>query len=119
MRPLRADLADALGVSNLHVGAVCVYHEMIAPAVRVLGDSGIPVAAVSTGFPAGLSSLETKLREVELSVAAGAREIDIVITRQHVLTGNRSEERRVGTEWVSTCRSRWSPYHYKKKNKST
>src|SRR3546814_1429529 len=88
MRPLRADLADALGVSNLHVGAVCVYHEMIAPAVRVLGDCGIPVAAVSTGFPAGLSSLETKLREVELSVAAGAREIDIVITRQHVLTGN-------------------------------
>src|SRR3546814_2587405 len=67
MRPLRADLADALGVSNLHVGAVCVYHEMIAPAVRVLGDCGIPVAAVSTGFPAGLSSLETKLRGVELS----------------------------------------------------
>jgi len=67
---------------------VCVYHEMIAPALRALGDSGLPVAAVSTGFPAGLSSFETRLREVELSVAAGAREIDIVITRQHVLTGD-------------------------------
>lgn len=88
LRPLRADLATTLGVSGVQVGAVCVYHEMIAPAVRALGNSGIPVAAVSTGFPAGLSSLETKLREVELSVAAGAREIDIVITRQHVLTGN-------------------------------
>ncbi|WP_417229766.1 deoxyribose-phosphate aldolase [Brevundimonas sp.] len=87
-RPLRADIATALDVGPVQVGAVCVYHEMIAPALRALGDSGVPVAAVSTGFPAGLASLETKLREVELSVAAGAREIDIVITRQHVLTGN-------------------------------
>jgi len=86
--PLRADLATALGVSDLRVGAVCVYHEMIAPALRALGTSGLPIAAVSTGFPAGLASPETKLREVELSVAAGASEIDIVITRQHVLTGN-------------------------------
>ena len=88
LRPLRADLATALGASDLRVGAVCVYHEMIAPALRALGDSGLPIAAVSTGFPAGLASSETKLREVELSVAAGASEIDIVITRQHVLTGN-------------------------------
>ncbi len=85
---MRADIATALDVGPVQVGAVCVYHEMIAPALRALGDSGVPVAAVSTGFPAGLASLETKLREVELSVAAGAREIDIVITRQHVLTGN-------------------------------
>jgi deoxyribose-phosphate aldolase len=88
LRPLRADLATALGTPNLRVGAVCVYHEMIAPALRALGDSGLPIAAVSTGFPAGLASFETKVREVELSVAAGASEIDIVITRQHVLTGN-------------------------------
>ncbi|WP_439477725.1 deoxyribose-phosphate aldolase [Brevundimonas sp.] len=87
-RPLRADIATALDIGPVQVGAVCVYHEMIAPALRSLGDSGIPVAAVSTGFPAGLASLETKLREVQLSVAAGAHEIDIVITRQHVLTGN-------------------------------
>lgn len=87
MRPLRSDLVEALGVQGLTTGAVCVYHEMIAPAVKVL-DGRLPIAAVSTAFPAGLSSLETKLREIELSVAAGASEIDIVITRQHVLTGN-------------------------------
>mgnify|MGYP003429843363 FL=1 len=87
MRPLRTDLVEALGVQGLTTGAVCVYHEMIAPAVKVL-NGRLPIAAVSTAFPAGLSSLETKLREIELSVAAGATEIDIVITRQHVLTGN-------------------------------
>ena len=87
MRPLRADLMEALGVTKLTTGAVCVYHEMIAPAVKVL-NGRLPIAAVSTAFPAGLASMETKLREIELSVAAGATEIDIVITRQHVLTGN-------------------------------
>ncbi|TLY51780.1 MAG: deoxyribose-phosphate aldolase [Gammaproteobacteria bacterium] len=87
LRPLRTDLMEALGVSDLHVGAVCVYHEMIAAAAKVL-NGRLPIAAVSTGFPAGLTSVETKVREVELSVAAGASEIDIVITRQHVLTGN-------------------------------
>ncbi|MBZ4209777.1 MAG: deoxyribose-phosphate aldolase [Comamonadaceae bacterium] len=87
LQPLRADLLQALGVHKLTTGAVCVYHEMIAPASRVLAGR-LPIAAVSTAFPAGLTSLETKLREIELSVAAGASEIDIVITRQHVLTGN-------------------------------
>ena len=76
----------ALGLPQLHVGAVCVYHEMVAPAVGLLAGSGIPVAAVSTGFPAGLAPLETRLREIELSVAAGAQEIDIVISRRHALT---------------------------------
>jgi deoxyribose-phosphate aldolase len=87
LRPLRTDLMEALGVSNLTTGAVCVYHEMIAPAAQIL-KGRLPIAAVSTAFPAGLSSMETKVREIELSVAAGATEIDIVITRQHVLTGN-------------------------------
>ncbi len=87
-RPLRPDLAQALGIDGLRVGAVCVYHQMVAPAVAFLAGSGIPVAAVSTGFPSGLTSMETKCREIELSVADGAQEIDIVITRQHVLTGN-------------------------------
>jgi deoxyribose-phosphate aldolase len=87
MRPLRADLLQALGLSNLDTGAVCVYHEMIGPAAKIL-QGRVPIAAVSTAFPAGLASLETKLREIELSVAAGASEIDIVITRRHVLTGN-------------------------------
>lgn len=84
-RPLRADLMAALGLAELKVGAVCVYHEMVAPAVAALHGSGIPVAVVSTGFPAGLAPLETKLREIELSVAAGAREVDIVISRRHAL----------------------------------
>lgn len=82
-------MLDALGLKGgLKTGAVCVYHDMIPTAVEVLQGTGIPVAAVSTGFPAGLSSHETKLREIELSVKAGAAEIDIVITRKHVLQGN-------------------------------
>jgi deoxyribose-phosphate aldolase len=85
-RPLRADLMAALGLDELHVGAVCVYHEMVAPAVAHLAGSGIPVAVVSTGFPAGLAPMETRLREIELSVAAGALEVDIVISRRHALT---------------------------------
>jgi deoxyribose-phosphate aldolase len=90
MHPLRRDLEDALGAERLHIttGAVCVYHQLVPTAVEALGDSGIPVAAVSTGFPAGLSPLETRLAEIRASVAAGAKEIDIVITRGHVLTGN-------------------------------
>jgi deoxyribose-phosphate aldolase len=84
-RPLRADLMAALGLDELHVGAVCVYHEMVATAVQALQGSGIPVAVVSTGFPAGQTPMETKLREIELSVEAGAREVDIVISRRHAL----------------------------------
>jgi deoxyribose-phosphate aldolase len=89
-RPLRADLIEALGVGHLDikVGAVCVYHTLVPTAVAALEGSGIPVAAVSTGFPAGLSPFAQRLAEVQASVAAGAREIDIVITRAHVLTGD-------------------------------
>jgi len=84
-QPVRADLLAAMGVPAVQVGAVCVYHEMIGPALAALAGSGIPVAAVSTGFPAGLSPMETRLREIELSVAAGASEIDIVISRRSAL----------------------------------
>jgi deoxyribose-phosphate aldolase len=87
MRPLRADLLQVLGLESLSTAAVCVYHQMIAPAAKVL-HGRLPIAAVSTAFPAGLASLETKIGEIALSVAAGATEIDIVITRQHVLLGN-------------------------------
>lgn len=89
-RPLREDLVRSLGVEslNLKVGAVCVYHAFVETAVRALEGSGVPVAAVSTGFPHGLSPLPVKLAEIRASVEAGAREIDIVITRSHVLTGN-------------------------------
>ncbi len=88
--PLRADLVSALGIGNLGltVGAVCVYHRYVATAVDALRGTGIPVAAVSTGFPAGLSPLETRLAEIHASVAAGAAEIDVVITRAHALTGD-------------------------------
>jgi deoxyribose-phosphate aldolase len=68
------------------VGAVCVYHRFVPTAVEALEGSGIPVAAVSAGFPAGLSPLAQRLDEIRASVAAGAEEIDIVITRSHVLT---------------------------------
>ena len=87
-QPVRADLLDALGLEGLTVGAVCVYHDMIAPAVEALEGSGIPVAAVSTGFPAGLSPFHLRVAEITESVKAGAREIDIVISRRHVLTGD-------------------------------
>lgn len=88
--PLRDDVLHSLGVERLgiQVGAVCVYHSLVSTAVDALADSGIPVAAVSTGFPAGLSPIEQRLGEIRASISAGAREIDIVITRAHVLTGN-------------------------------
>src|SRR5271165_4808908 len=88
--PVRPDLLNALGFADrrLRVGAVCVYHAMVGTAVAALAGSDIPVAAVSTGFPAGQTPMRTKLGEIEASVAAGAREIDIVISRRHVLTGN-------------------------------
>jgi deoxyribose-phosphate aldolase len=87
-QPVRADLLEALGMQGLTVGAVCVYHEMVAPAVAALEGSGIAVAAVSTGFPAGLSPFHLRVAEIGESVKAGASEIDIVISRRHVLTGN-------------------------------
>jgi deoxyribose-phosphate aldolase len=89
-RPLRDDLVASLGADELDikVAAICVYHALVPVAVEALTGSGIPVAAVSTGFPAGLSPFEQRLAEIPASVAAGAREIDIVITRAHVLTGN-------------------------------
>ena len=90
MHPIRPELERTLGVEQLHVttGAVCVYHQFVRTAVDALAGSSIPVAAVSTGFPAGLSPLATRIDEVKASVADGAREIDIVITRAHVLGGD-------------------------------
>ncbi len=88
--PVRREVLEALGVSelDLKVGAVCVYHNLVPIALEALQGSGIPVAAVSTGFPAGQISFEQKIEEIEASLQAGAREIDIVISRSHVLTGN-------------------------------
>jgi deoxyribose-phosphate aldolase len=89
-QPVRYDILDALGMGDydLKVGAVCVYHNLVRVAVEALRGSGVPVAAVSTGFPAGQNSFEQKLEEIAASVIDGAAEIDIVISRAHVLTGN-------------------------------
>jgi deoxyribose-phosphate aldolase len=89
-RPVRQDILEELGVLDLGVtvGAVCVYHNLVPVAVEALEGTDIPVAAVSTGFPAGQSPFDEKIHEIKASVAAGAREIDIVISRAHVLTGN-------------------------------
>ena len=90
MRPVRRDILEGLGVADLDikVAAVCVYHNLIATAVTELQGSGIPVAAVSAGFPAGQIPLSLKLAQVRESVQAGAAEIDIVISRSKVLTGD-------------------------------
>ncbi|MDA7592950.1 deoxyribose-phosphate aldolase [Rhodobacteraceae bacterium] len=86
--PISKTILEKLGLDSIKVGAVCVYHDMIGPAVSKLRGTGIPVAAVSTGFPAGLSPLPLRIAEIEYSVSAGASEIDIVISRRHVLTQN-------------------------------
>jgi len=88
--PLRADLVKALGLEDygLTTGAVCVYPMMVATAVKALEGSGVPVASVATGFPAGLTPMSDRLAEIRYAVGEGAAEIDIVISRRHVLTGN-------------------------------
>jgi len=91
LNPVRRDILEALGFPPLTVGAVCVYHNMIADARHALGNSGLPIAAVSTGFPAGKISLDQKLDEIRRSVEAGASEIDIVISRELVIN-NKWEE---------------------------
>ena len=87
-QPVSAGILDRLGMAGLTTGAVCVYHDMVETAVRALEGTAIPVAAVSTGFPAGLSPFHLRIAEISESVRAGAREIDIVISRRHVLTQN-------------------------------
>jgi deoxyribose-phosphate aldolase len=89
-QPVREDILLAMDMndSNIQVAAVCVYHNLIHTAVEALAGSGIPVAAVSTGFPAGQITMDQKLSEIEKSVAAGAQEIDIVISRANVLRGD-------------------------------
>jgi len=85
-QPIQHELARKLGVEELgiKVGTVCVYHTFIETALHALEGSGIHVAAVSTGFPAGLSPLAERVAEIRRSVEAGAHEIDVVITRGHV-----------------------------------
>jgi deoxyribose-phosphate aldolase len=92
-QPIQHELVKQLGIEELEikVAAVCVYHRFVETARRALEGSGIRVAAVSTGFPAGLNPLEERVAEVRRSVEAGADEIDIVITRALVFEGKWQE----------------------------
>lgn len=109
--PIRRDLKAALGLAHypLTTGAICVYHEMVETAVEALKGSGVPVAAVSTGFPAGLAPLETRLAEIKASVSAGAQEIDIVISRRHVF----SEDWQALYDEIKAFRAACGPAHIK------
>lgn len=89
-QPLRPDMLERLGLNGerIHVAAVCVYPNRVRDAVEALQGTDIPVASVATGFPAGQTPLPQRIQEIEQAVEAGAREIDVVIARNYVLTGN-------------------------------
>ena len=95
--PVRADLLEALGVTDITVGAVCVYPTMVGNAVRALNGTNIPVASVATGFPSGLMPMAQRLEEIRYAVDQGAAEIDMVITRELVLTGRWDEHINFGS----------------------
>jgi deoxyribose-phosphate aldolase len=92
-QPLQQELVKRLGIEdlNLQVAAVCVYHRFVETARKALEGSAVRVAAVSTGFPAGLSPLPERVGEIRRSVEAGAQDIDVVITRAHVFGGRWQE----------------------------
>ncbi len=87
--PLQQELVQKLGIAELDikVAAACVYHTFVETAHHALEGSGVRVAAVSTGFPAGLSPLAERVAEIRRSLEVGADEIDVVITRAHVFGG--------------------------------
>jgi deoxyribose-phosphate aldolase len=87
-RPLSDEIMTGLGLDRLTTGAVCVYPSMVPAAVKALRGTGIPVASVATGFPAGLTPLPLRLAEIKYAVEEGAEEIDIVIHRAQVLNGD-------------------------------
>jgi deoxyribose-phosphate aldolase len=109
--PVRQDLLQAMGMhdENIQVGAVCVYHNFIKDAVKGLKGSSIPVAAVSTGFPAGNIPLKERIKQIEISVVAGAKEIDIVVSRDLVL---QSKWKELYNE-VAACRKACGDAHMK------
>ena len=109
--PVRLDVLKAMEMQdeNIQVAAICVYHNLIKDAVKGLKGSSIPIAAVSTGFPAGNIPLKEKIRQIEISVAAGAKEIDIVVSRNLVL---QSDWKRLYNEVVA-CRKACGDAHMK------
>ncbi|MFO0994529.1 MAG: deoxyribose-phosphate aldolase [Hyphomicrobiales bacterium] len=109
-QPLRSDLVDALGLDEApQVGAVCVYPTMVGAAVRALEGTDIPVASVATGFPAGLTPMSARLEEVRYALGEGAREIDMVITRAHVL----DQDGQALYDEIGTIRRACGPAHLK------
>ncbi len=109
-RPLRAELEKLLGLDvPLCCGAICVYPRQVKLAVEQLSGSEIPVAAVATGFPAGQIPHQLKLREIKAAVRAGAREIDVVVTREYALAG---QWRKLYDE-VAAFREACGPAHLK------
>lgn len=109
--PVRADVLEMLDAKGLDIkpGAVCVYNNFVKTAVKALEGTGIPVAAVSTGFPAGHTPLGTRLSEIRASVKAGAKEIDIVIERHMAL----NEDWRALYNMVAKCREVCGEAHIK------
>ena len=92
-QPIRPDMLARLGVDGdsgekITVGAVCVYPSRVKDAVEALRGTNIPVASVATGFPAGQTPLPQRIGEIEQAIEAGAREVDVVIPRNFVLTGD-------------------------------
>jgi deoxyribose-phosphate aldolase len=89
-QPVRADMLEKMGLGDekITVGAVCVYPNRVKDAVEALRGTDIPVASVATGFPAGQTPLAQRIAEIEQATESGAREIDVVISRSHVLTGD-------------------------------
>ena len=82
---------DPLDSTVPHVGAICVYNDMVKVARDHLdsnGGSNIPVAAVSTAFPSGRASFEVKARDTQDAISNGASEIDMVIDRGAFLAGD-------------------------------
>src|SRR6266436_4471422 len=110
-QPIQLDLVQKLGIEslNIKVAAVCVYHRFVETVRRAIEGSGIHVAAVSTGFPAGLSPFEERVAEIRRSVEAGADEIDVVITRAHVFGG----EWQALYDEVATFKNACGPAHLK------
>lgn len=106
-RPLRPEVQDALGAGDLplHTAAVCVYHQLLAPAREALAGSPVALCAVSAGFPAGQIPLGLKLEQIRASVEAGAQEIDIVISRALALRG----DWRALYDQVRACREACGP----------
>ena len=92
-QPIQRELVKCLGIEDLgiQVAAICVYHRFVETARRALEGSPVRVAAVATGFPAGLSPLSERIAEIHRSLEAGAQEIDVVITRAHVFGGRWQE----------------------------